>query len=52
VMAEVGAIGGDGGVIAMDGRGRIAWSFNTPGMYRARLTQGGEPGIYIFADED
>jgi beta-aspartyl-peptidase (threonine type) len=52
VMAEVGAIGGDGGVIVMDGRGRIAWSFNTPGMYRARLTQGGEPAIHIFADED
>jgi beta-aspartyl-peptidase (threonine type) len=52
VMDEVGAIGGDGGVIVMDGRGRIAWSMNTPGMYRARLTQGGEPAIHIFADED
>lgn len=52
VMAEVGAIGGDGGVIVMDGRGRVAWSMNTPGMYRARLMQGGEPSIHIFADED
>lgn len=52
VIAEVGAIGGDGGVIVMDGRGRIAWSFNTPGMYRARLAQGGAPSIHIFADED
>jgi beta-aspartyl-peptidase (threonine type) len=52
VIAEVGAIGGDGGVIVMDGRGRIAWSMNTPGMYRGRLEAGGDPAIFIFAEED
>lgn len=57
VMAEVGAttnaagVAGDGGVIVMDGRGRIAWSFNTPGMYRAALVSGGVPVIQIFRDE-
>lgn len=52
VIAEVGAIGGDGGVIALDGRGRAAWSFNTPGMYRAYLERGGAPQVEIFGDEE
>jgi L-asparaginase / beta-aspartyl-peptidase len=52
VIAEVGAIEGDGGVIVMDGRGRIAYAMNTPGMYRARLEAGGEPVVSIFADEE
>ena len=57
VMAEVGATTngsgapGDGGVIVLDGQGRFAWSFNTPGMYRAHLEAGGEPVVRIFADE-
>ncbi len=57
VMAEVGVAtntageAGDGGVIVMDGRGRIAWSFNTPGMYRAALVAGGVPVIEIFREE-
>ncbi|MBS0386230.1 MAG: isoaspartyl peptidase/L-asparaginase [Proteobacteria bacterium] len=52
VFAELGAMHGDGGVIVMDGRGHAAWRFNTPGMYRARLEQGGRPLVQIFADED
>jgi L-asparaginase / beta-aspartyl-peptidase len=58
VIAEVGALrnaagaAGDGGVIAMDGRGRVAWSMNTPGMYRGRLERGEEPVVHIFADEE
>ncbi len=52
VIAEVGAIQGDGGVIVLDGRGRPAWAMNTPGMYRARLDAGGAPVIQIFADEE
>jgi beta-aspartyl-peptidase (threonine type) len=57
VIAEVGAITGgdgapgDGGVIVLDGAGRPAWSFNTPGMYRASLQAGGEPVIQIYSDE-
>ncbi len=51
VIAEVGAISGDGGVIVMDGRGRVAYSMNTPGMYRAQLRAGGEPRVRIFANE-
>lgn len=51
VFAELEAMHGDGGVIVMDGRGHAAWRFNTPGMYRARLQQGGAPVVEIFADE-
>jgi beta-aspartyl-peptidase (threonine type) len=51
VIADVGAIAGDGGVIVMDGRGRSAYAMNTPGMYRARLEAGGAPRVEIFADE-
>jgi L-asparaginase / beta-aspartyl-peptidase len=52
VMREVADLGGDGGVIVLDGRGRYAWVMNTPGMYRAHLRRGGNPLIQIFADED
>jgi beta-aspartyl-peptidase (threonine type) len=57
VIAEVGATTGndgaigDGGVIVLDGRGGAAWAMNTPGMYRASLSAGGEPVVQIFADE-
>lgn len=52
LIYEVDALGGDGGVIVLDGQGRMAWSFNTPGMYRARLEGGADPVIRIFADEE
>ena len=42
---------GDGGVIALTPDGQLAWSFNTPGMYRARLAEGGKAQISIYADE-
>jgi L-asparaginase / beta-aspartyl-peptidase len=42
---------GDGGVIAIAPDGEMAWSFNSPGMYRARMTQGGQPTIAIYNDE-
>ena len=34
-LAEVGALGGDGGVIAIDRDGTLVWSHNSPTMYRA-----------------
>jgi hypothetical protein len=27
------------------------WSFNTPGMFRARQTEGGQVEIKIYSDE-
>ncbi len=58
VIGEVGATtgndgaAGDGGVIVMDGRGHAVWGMNTSGMYRARLEEGGQPEVHIFADEE
>lgn len=52
VIADVGAIRGDGGVIVLDGRGGVAWAMNTPGMYRASRVAGGTPVVRIFADEE
>ncbi len=51
VHKELAAIHGDGGVIAITPDGQMAWSFNTPGMFRARLREGGAPQISLYSDE-
>ena len=51
VQKELGEIHGDGGVVALTPDGQMAWSFNTPGMYRARLSEGGTVQMGIFKDE-
>lgn len=51
VQKQLPAIHGDGGVIAITPDGQLAWSFNTPGMFRAKLVQGGKPQIGIYRDE-
>ena len=48
---KVEQLGGDGGVIALDGRGNLAMPFNTEGMYRGYVTTNGEVVTKIFADE-
>ena len=52
VIAEVGALGGDGGVIVAAPDGSTAFAFNTPGMYRARSDSTGFAEVAIFARED
>jgi beta-aspartyl-peptidase (threonine type) len=51
VIAEVAALGGDGGVIVAGPDGSTAFSFNTPGMYRGRADSAGLREVRIFADE-
>jgi len=51
IQKQVRAMDAEGGVIALTPEGQMAWSFNTPGMYRARLSEGGTPQISIFKDE-
>ncbi|SOB86705.1 beta-aspartyl-peptidase (threonine type) [Sphingomonas guangdongensis] len=51
VMAETKALGGSGGVILTGPRGEIAWSFNTPGMYRGHVSAGGKRVVAIYGDE-
>lgn len=50
IMA-VGAIGGDGGLIAMGPDGKPAFAINDLGMYRGSMTAGGAVQTAIFADE-
>jgi beta-aspartyl-peptidase (threonine type) len=38
-------------VIAIGPDGQMAWSFNTPGMFRAKLTEGGKIEVHIYNDE-
>ena len=51
VIGQVGAMQGDGGVIAITPDGQMAWGFNTPGMFRARLVEGGHVQMGIYKDE-
>ena len=51
VQKQLPAINGDGGVIALTADGQLAWSFNTPGMYRAKVSEGTAPVISIYKDE-
>ena len=47
-LAEVAAIGGDGGLIVLDANGNYAMRFNTSGMYRGTVGKDGAGWIGIF----
>jgi beta-aspartyl-peptidase (threonine type) len=51
IQTRLTALGGDGGIVALTPDGQIAWSFNSPGMYRARAAAGEAPVISIYRDE-
>ena len=48
VIDEIGGLGGDGGLIALDRDGTIAAPFNSQGMKRAWLTTDDEIGVEVF----
>ena len=48
VIEEIGDMGGDGGLIALDRDGNITAPFNSQGMKRAWLTPDGEIGVEVF----
>ena len=48
VIDEIGGLGGDGGLIALDASGRIADPYNSQGMKRAWLTTEGQIGVEVF----
>ncbi len=48
VIDEIGGLGGDGGLIALDRDGNIAAPFNSQGMKRAWLATDGEIGVEVF----
>jgi len=50
VIAEVGDLGGSGGVIVVTPKGEAIYSFNTPGMYRGMASAKGR-SVAIFGKE-
>ena len=48
VLADIGALGGSGGLIAVTAKGDIALPFSTPGMKRASLSPDGEITAEVF----
>jgi beta-aspartyl-peptidase (threonine type) len=51
IHKELEALKGDGGLIAITPDGQLAWSFNTAGMFRARIREGGKLEIGVYNDE-
>jgi L-asparaginase / beta-aspartyl-peptidase len=49
VLADVGDLGGTGGLIAVGPTGEAAWGFSTPGMYRAMADPDGRE-VAIYAE--
>lgn len=50
IMKRLPALGGDGGLIAVDREGNIAMPFCTEGMYRGVITNNGEKVIKIYKE--
>ena len=51
IQKKVPALGGDGGIVAIDKDGNVAMEFNTSGMYRATMNSEGELIIKIYKEE-
>jgi len=48
VIDEIGKLGGDGGMIAINKNGEVAMPFNTEGMYRGTVTADGKITVEIY----
>jgi beta-aspartyl-peptidase (threonine type) len=51
IREKLSALGGEGGVIAVAPDGQVAWSFNSQGMYRARLVDGADAVVGLYGEE-
>jgi beta-aspartyl-peptidase (threonine type) len=51
INGQLRDMGGDGGIIALDNKGNIALTFNTPGMYRASVDVERNLVVRIYRDE-
>jgi beta-aspartyl-peptidase (threonine type) len=51
VLADIQALGGKGGLIAVAPNGEAAWGFTTPAMYRGMAHEGGQT-VGIYAGDD
>jgi beta-aspartyl-peptidase (threonine type) len=52
VLAEIAAIGGDGGLIVVDAAGNYAMRFNTRGMYRGTIGSDGVARVAILGEPE
>ena len=50
IQKKVPALGGDGGLIALDKNGNFTMSFNTAGMYRGYIGPDGKAVVKIYKD--
>ncbi|WPC73847.1 isoaspartyl peptidase/L-asparaginase family protein [Vibrio porteresiae] len=51
IHGDLKTIGGEGGLIALDGRGEIHFAMNSSGMYRAAIDCDGKLSVKIYSDE-
>ncbi|MCT2388479.1 isoaspartyl peptidase/L-asparaginase family protein [Erwinia pyrifoliae] len=51
IMQKIPALGGSGGLIAVDAAGNLALPFNSEGMYRAYGVEGEAPVVAIYQEE-
>lgn len=52
VIDEIGELGGDGGLIALDHQGRVAAPFNTSGMFRGMVDEEGNIYVSVFREDE
>lgn len=52
IQRKIPAMGGDGGIVAIDKDGNFAMEFNTSGMYRASMNAEGELTIGIYKENE
>lgn len=50
VMRKLASLGGEGGIIAVDAKGRVTLRFNTTGMFRGVMGADGKAEVKIFRD--
>jgi beta-aspartyl-peptidase (threonine type) len=51
-IADIGQLGGEGAVIAMNAQGEVAFSMNSAGMYRGTIGSGANAHTAIYASEN
>lgn len=52
IMKKLKSKGGGGGIIALDAKGNIAMTFNTPGMFRGYIQKSSNAQTYLFGIVD
>ena len=50
VLKELKLVGGEGGVIALDGQGNFSAPFNSAGLYRGFIDRDGKPTVALYQD--